>query len=64
MLREMASDPNCVSCAELRRLNQRYRDTIERLIRERDELRALERVLGEMVHDNVAEDDAGRSQQT
>jgi len=64
MLRGMASDPNCASCADLRRLNERYRDTIERLTRERDELRALERVLGEMVRDNVAEDDAGRSQQT
>jgi hypothetical protein len=37
----------------LRRLNERYRDTIERLTRERDELRQIETVLDELLSERV-----------
>jgi hypothetical protein len=42
------------TCESLRRLNERYRDAIERLTRERDELRQIETVLGELLTERVA----------
>ena len=50
----------CDTCEVTARLNDRYRDTIERLTRERDELREMELVLSEIFCDKVVDGDAGR----
>ena len=47
----------CKNCESLERLNDRYRDTIERLTRERDELRQVELVLSQPVSDKLDERD-------
>jgi len=49
----------CDTCEASARLNDRYRDTIERLTRERDELREMEIVLFGILCDTVIEGEAG-----
>ena len=61
MMRMKIMRRRCHSCDALHRLNDRYRDTIERLATERDQSRELERVLLELLRDAVTEDDVGRT---
>ena len=51
----------CKNCESLERLNDRYRDTIERLTRERDELRQVELVLSQLLSDRLDETDVRRT---
>jgi hypothetical protein len=52
---------HCKNCESLERLNDRYRDTIERLTRERDELRQVELVLSQLLSDKLGEPDVRRT---